>query len=121
MKKVAIILHAEPGTHDAMARALHSLLYAKELKAAGHEARLIFDGGGTRWIGELTKKENPMHELFESVRDSGAVYGVCGFCIGAFEGDVEEVRRAGLPVESGYMGHPSLAGLIDEGFQVITL
>ena len=31
MHKIAIILHAEPGTHDAMDSAAHALLYTKDL------------------------------------------------------------------------------------------
>lgn len=83
--------------------------------------RVIFDGGGTRWVTELLKEENPLSPLYRSVRESGAVSGVCEFCIGAFGGDVGEVKALGLPLLSEYMGHPSLLSLIREGYQVITL
>ncbi|MBI2411705.1 MAG: DsrE family protein [Deltaproteobacteria bacterium] len=120
-ERIAIILHAEPGTHDSLGRALHSLLYTKELNEKGFEARLIFDGGGTRWAGELSKEDHKLHELFESVKASGAIHGVCQFCVDAFGGSVDEVERAGLKVIGEYSGHPSVAGLIADGFKVITL
>lgn len=41
MAKIAIILHTEPGTHDAMGRAFHALLYTRELKDTGHDVHLI--------------------------------------------------------------------------------
>lgn len=121
MSKIAIILHAEPGTHDSMGRAAHALLYTKELKEAGHEAKLIFDGGGTRWVGELSKADNPLNPLFNSVKALGAITGVCEYCIGAFGGDKEETKKKGLPLAGDYMGHPSLVSFINGGYQVITL
>jgi hypothetical protein len=121
MKKIAIILHAEPGTHDAMGRAAHALLYTKELKEAGHDTRLVFDGGGTKWVGELEKGDNPLHPVYNAVKGSGAIKGVCQFCVGAFGGDLDNVKKTGLPITGEFMGHPSIAALIDEGYQVITL
>lgn len=121
MQKTAVILHAEPGTHDAMGRAAHALLYTKELREAGLEVKLIFDGGGTRWVAELSKEDNPLNSLYKSVNESGAIEGVCQYCIGAFGGDAEQVKKSGVTVLGEYMGHPSLSALIREGYQIITL
>ncbi len=121
MQKIAIILHAAPGTHDAMGRALHSLLYTKELIEAGHIAKLFFDGGGTKWVEVLSKPGHPLGHIFAEVKESGAISGVCQYCICAFEGNAEEVKAAGLPVTDEYMGHPSIAALVGEGYQIITL
>jgi hypothetical protein len=121
MQKIAIILHAEPGTHDAMGRALHAMLYTRELKEAGHDVRLLFDGGGTKWIEELSKGEHPLGPIFAEVKDSGAIAGVCQYCIGAFDGSEDTVKAAGLPISYEYMGHPSIATLVGEGFSIITL
>ncbi len=121
MINVAIILHAEPGTHDSMGRALHALLYTKELKEHGHDVLLIFDGGATKWIAEFKKPDNKLASLYNEIIDSNVVLGVCDYCIGAFGGDREEVKKGGIPVLDEYHGHPSLAKLIDQGFQVITL
>jgi len=121
MQKIAIILHAEPGTHDAMGRALHSMLYARELKEAGHDARLIFDGGGTKWIEELARGGHPLSPVYDEVKDIGAIAGVCEYCIRAFGVDEENVRAEGLAVCGEYMGHPSIAALAGEGFLIITL
>jgi len=32
----------------------------------------LFQGAGTRWIGELTKADHPAHELFEAIKDTVA-------------------------------------------------
>lgn len=99
----------------------HWVLYTKELNEKGFEARLIFDGGGTRWPGELVKEDHKLHGLFESVKASAAIRGVCQFCVGAFGGSVDEVERAGLKAIDEYSGHPSIAGLMADGYKIITL
>jgi len=33
---------------------------------------VLFQGAGTRWIGELTKADHPAHELFEAIKDTAA-------------------------------------------------
>ena len=121
MSKVAIILLAEPRSHDSWARAQHALLYTKELKEHGHDVVLIFDGGATKWIAEFKKTDNRLASLYNEVIDGDVVLGVCDYCLGAFGGDQEEVKKGGIPVLGEYDGHPSIAKLIDEGFQVITL
>ncbi len=121
MAKIAIILHAEPGTHDAMGRAFHALLYTRELKDIGHDVRLIFDGGGTRWIEEFSKPDNKFAELYNSLKASGVIAGVCDFCVPAFGGDKELIKKEGLPLSGEYNGHPSLSALISDGYQIITL
>lgn len=121
MAKIAIILHAEPGTHDSMGRAAHSLVYTKELKDAGHNVQLIFDGGGTGWIVELNKEDNILHPLFIQLRDQGLITGACNSCMGTFEVNKQMVKEAGVPAISEFMGHPSVARLIGQGYQIITL
>jgi hypothetical protein len=121
MSKIAIILHAEPGTHDALGRALHALLYAKELHEAGNHIQLIFDGGGTLWIEEFKKPDNKLAPLYQTLKSHGIITGVCDFCIDAFEGDKELVENEELPLVSDYNGHPSVAKLVSDGYQIITL
>lgn len=121
MSKIAIILHAEPGTHDSMGRALHALLYAKELKEHGHDVLLVFDGGATKWIEEFKKPDNKLAPLYNEIISGDVVLGVCDYCIGAFGGDKEQVKKEGIPFLNDYNGHPSLAKLIEQGFQIITL
>jgi len=120
MSKIAIILHAEPGTHDSLGRALHALLYSKELNEEGHEVKLIFDGGGTKWIEEFSK-EHKMTPLYQTLKSAGIISGVCDHCVTAFGVEKDLVRKEGLPLVSEYNGHPSIANLVSSGFQIITL
>ena len=57
-KKFAIILQAGKETHEGMARAVHALLYATELKERGYAVVLIFDGAGTEWADEFSNPDS---------------------------------------------------------------
>ena len=124
MAKVAIILQAGPGTHESHARMFHSLVYSKELHEKGHEVRLIFDGASTEW---LAKWGNPQEDddrqmggFMETLKNAGLVYNVCDFCAGAF-GVRDRLKTQNEPLVAEYMNHPSIADLISDGFQLVTL
>ncbi len=120
-KKVAIILLAEPGTHEALGRAVHALLYASELHEKGAEVKLVFDAGGTKFVEELAKEESVANPLFRSVEKLGIIDGVCDYCAGAFEADKEQIKSRNLKLISQYNGHPSIADYILNDYQVICL
>jgi hypothetical protein len=119
--KTLIILFAEPGRHESLGRALHALLYAKELKESKLEVKLIFDGGGTKWASDMVKPDNILNSLFTEVKEMGIIDGICDYCIGAFKADRTVIEDSYLPIAGEYDGHPSIAKYIKEGYQVITL
>lgn len=115
--KVAIIVLAGTETHEGLGRVVNALEAVKELKEAGADVRLIFDGAGTQWVGKLTRPEHKVNGLFSAVRAN--VSGVCGHCAGAF-GARTGAQEFKVPLLSEYDGHPSFRKLIAEGYQVIT-
>lgn len=119
--KVAIVLHAEPGPKESMGRALHSLLYTKELSEKGHDVKLVFDGGGTAWIREMSLEDHPLNPLYKEAKENGLIEGACKYCIGAFGGEVKDVEAEGLRVLGDFVEHPSIVSLMEDGYQVITL
>ncbi len=124
MAKVAIILLAGPGSHESHARMFHSMIYSKELKEKGHEVRLVFDGASTEWLAKWGDPQDAddrmMGGFFNQLKDAGLTYVVCDFCSGAFNVH-DKLTAQGEPLVAEYMNHPSVASLIDEGFQLITL
>ncbi len=83
---------------------------------------ILFQGAGTRWIGELNQKEHPAHDLFEAVKDH--VAGVSCGCVDVFGGK-EEAEKAGLDLITdnpvpGTPGLPSLRKLASEGSTILT-
>jgi hypothetical protein len=117
MPKAAIVVLADTETYGDLGRIANALTSAKEFKEAGDETTIVFDGAGTRWVGELSKPDHRLHEPFESVRDT--VAGACAYCASSF-GVKEEVEKTDIPLLEEYAGHPSLQRLVSRGYQVIT-
>lgn len=115
--KVAIIVLADSERHEGLGRVVNAMIAASEMSDAGDDVRLIFDGGGTVWPGELTKEDHPAHALWESVHD--VVAGACSYCADAFEAR-SGVEQAGVRMLEEYKRHPSFRSLLADGYQVIT-
>ena len=117
MTKVAIVVMADTETHGDLGRIANALTTTKEFREAGDEVTVIFDGAGTKWVGELTKSDHRLNGGFEEIRDS--VAGACAYCANAF-GVKYQVEKSGVPFLDEYDGHPSLQKLVSGGYQVIT-
>lgn len=116
MNKVLVLVLADTETKEALGRVVNALQTAKEFKDGGDELRLVFDGAGTRWIGELGAPEHKYHALFESVKDRA---GACSYCAGAF-GVKSAVERYDVSLLDEFDGHPSLRRAVSDGYQVIS-
>lgn len=118
--KILIVLQAGTETHEGRARALHSVLYARELIEAGATVRLVFDGAGTGWLARWRSEGgSPTRaaSFFADLVARGVAYEVCDYCAGAF--DVKnELVDAGETLTGTYMDHPSLAAHVGDGFVV---
>lgn len=121
--KAAILIHSDPktGTEEALGRVFNALSVAYDLKQTGHEARVLFLGTGTRWVAELTKPENPVHGLFDAVKDK--VEGVSRACADVF-GATDDVHNLGYDFVSDNAvpdttGLPSIAKLMADGYSVL--
>jgi len=120
--KFLILLQTGKETHEGSSRALHALLYAKELKEHGHEVVLIFDGAGTEWAYDWVNPDSTseLQPLFKELREKLGTWIICDYCAAAFK-----VKRGltvlNVPLTSEYEGHPSIAKWADEGYQIIVL
>jgi hypothetical protein len=117
MAKAAIVILADTESKEGLGRVANSLTAAKEFKEENHEVTVIFDGAGTRWVGELSDPEHKYNEHFESVKDE--IEGACAYCARAF-GVKEDVQESGVALMGEFEGYPSLAKLVTQGYQVIT-
>ncbi len=122
--KVTIAIFSDPknGSEEALGRVFNGLAAAYDFKQAGDEISVVFQGAGTRWIGELTKKDHPAHDLFEAVKDR--VAGVSCGCADVF-GASEEVEKSGFDLIKnnpipGTSGLSSFRKLISEGSTILT-
>ena len=122
--KVTIAIFSDPknGSEEALGRVFNGLAAAYDFKQGGDDVSVVFQGAGTRWIGELTKKDHPAHELFEAVKDQ--VAGVSCGCADVF-GGAEEAQKSGFDLITnnpipGTSGLTSFRTLISEGSTVLT-
>ena len=109
--KVTIIIFSDPKNgEEALGRVFNGLAAAYDFKQAGDDISVVFQGAGTRWIGELNQKQHPAHELFEAVKDR--VAGVSCGCAEVF-GGTEEAEKAGLDLikDNPIPGTPGMASL----------
>ena len=120
--KYAIILQAGKEHHEGTARAVHALLYARELKERGHEVVLIFDGAGTEWAEEFSNpdSQSKLKATYDELRKLGVVEVVCDFCANAFQVK-ERLAARQAPLIAEYAGHPSIAKWIEQGYALIVL
>jgi hypothetical protein len=58
MAKVGVVVLADTETAGDLGRVVNALITAREAKEAGDDVTVIFDGAGTKWVGELS---NPEH------------------------------------------------------------
>jgi len=121
--KIAIVVLSDPknGNEESAGRAFNALSAAYDLKTHGEEVTILFQGTGTRWIGELTRKDHPFHKLFESVKDK--VAGVSCACAEVF-GATDSVNQAGYSLVKdnlvpGTTGLPSVHKLAREGYTIL--
>jgi len=121
--KTAVIVYSDPknGSEESLGRVFNALAATYDFKQQGDEVTLLFQGAGTRWVGELSQKDHPAHELYESVRDK--VAGVSCGCAAVF-GATAEVEKQGLELIKdnavpGTTGLPSLRKLVTEGYTIL--
>ena len=122
--KTAIVILSDPksGSEESLGRLFNALAVAYDGKQRGDEVTILFQGTGSRWIGQLDNKEHPAHALFEEVKDH--VAGVSCGCADVF-GATEEVEKSGFDLITdnpvpGTPGLPSLQKLLADGYTILT-
>ncbi|MFB3922010.1 MAG: DsrE family protein [Terriglobia bacterium] len=122
--KAAIVVLSDPkaGTEEALGRVFNALAAAYDFKKRGTPVRVLFQGAGTRWAGELTKNDHPAHALYEEVKDTiEGVSSACAVVFGASEAartnGFDFIRDNAVP---GTAGLPSLGNLAADGYTVLT-
>lgn len=109
----ALVLAGTPGDGD-LGRVVNAFEMVKEFREADDEARLIFDGAGTKWIAELSK---PDHRYRRHEELKPHITGACGYCASAFKVR-EAVEAEHIALLEEFDRHPSIRKLMDGGFQV---
>ena len=114
--KVALLINStlEGAGQSAIYRAL---MGAQELRRAGDDVVIVFDGAGSTAAAEMAQPGHRFHALFTDVLP--AARGVCRFCAKSY-GVLDAVQAAELHLLEDDRGHSSLRALLLEGRQIIT-
>lgn len=122
--KAAIVVFSDPksGSEESLGRVFNALAAAYDFKQQGDDVRILFQGAGTRWVGELSKSDHPAHGLFEAVKDT--VAGVSCGCADVF-GATAEAEKSGFELLKenrvpNTTGLPSFRKLARDGYTVLT-
>ncbi|MDZ7733150.1 MAG: hypothetical protein U5R31_08540 [Acidimicrobiia bacterium] len=115
--KVAMVVLADDETHEGLGRVVNAMVATQEMLEAGDDVKLVFDGGGTVWPGQLSEDDHPAHGLWHSINE--AVHGACSYCADAFDA-TQSVHDAGVKLLDEYKRHPSFRSFLADGYQVIT-
>ena len=118
-KKFVFIIQAN---QQDVGKAVHGLLYGKELHDEGFEVAIVFDGAGTEWPSEFSKADHPFHPLYKQVMQSGIIQGGCQACSGFFDTQ-DDMKEAGVPAvgNDNIGGHLPFAQYVKDGYFPIVL
>ena len=117
MTKIAIVVFSDTDTMEAMGKVSNAFMLAMEAIEKGDDLKIIFEGAGTKWIGEMEKEDHKLHQVYSGLKDK--ITGACSFCANAF-GVKNEVEKAGITLLSDFKDHPSIRSLVVEGYQIIS-
>ncbi len=117
MAKIAIVVFSDTTSMEALGKISNAFVLANEAVENSDDLKFIFEGAGSKWIGELENEDHKLHSMYLGLKNQ--ITGVCKFCAEAF-GVKSEVEKAGLNLIDEYKNHPSLRNLIIDGYSVLT-
>lgn len=114
MKKIALFAF----NGDSMCF-IHVLLNAIDLKAKGHDVRIILEGSATKLVPSMAGEQSPLFRLYRQAKEQGLFEGACKACSTKLD-VVEAVEQEELPFLGDMSGHPSMSHYLEEGYEIIT-
>ncbi len=116
MAKLAIVVFSDTTSMEALGKISNAFVLANEAVENGDDLKFIFEGAGSKWIGELENEEHKLNSMYLGLKKQ--ITGVCSFCAEAF-GVKSQVEKAGVTLIDEYKNHPSLHNLVIEGYSVL--
>jgi hypothetical protein len=115
--KFAILVLAGTETHEGLGRIVNALEVAKEFHEAGDEVTLVFDGAGAQGLAAISAPDHKAHPLYTAMHSQ--ISGACSYCASAY-GVRTKLEKAEISLLSDYEDHPSVRGLVQQGYQILT-
>ena len=95
MIKIAIIVFSDTSTMEGLGKVSNAFMLAMESIEKGDDLKIIFEGAGAKWIGELEQEDHKLHDLYLMIKKH--ITGVCSFCADAF-GVKNQIIKSGIPL-----------------------
>ena len=96
---------------------VHALLNALDLHAAGHTAKIVFEGQSVTLPKMLAEENNA---LYARALKAGLVAGVCLACSKQL-GVYEDNERLGLTMLNHMSGHAGIRPYVEAGYDVVVM
>ncbi len=112
---------------DDACRQNHALMYALDLHARGHAARIVLEGPATRMVETLGAAESRTGDLLRRACAAGLVAGACARASSGCASDdparkvADRARDAGVRLLSDLDGHASIAPFVAEGYEIVVV
>lgn len=114
MKKIALLAYNGELTCFA-----HVMLYALDFDKKGYTVKVIIEGAATSLIGKLADPDAPFGKLYGELREKNLLSCICKACSQKM-GTLGEAEHQGLAIVGDMQGHPSIEGLVDDGYQIMS-
>ena len=98
---------------------IHVMLNALDLKARGHEVKVVIEGAAAGLVKDLPTAGSPMTDLYRRIQDEGLLDCVCQACAHQ-KGSLEAAKAQGLALCAEMSGHPAMGRYIEDGYTIIT-
>ena len=113
--KVAVVIY-EPIGSD-LSRVYRGLKTALELKQAGDDIVVLFDGSGVESLAVISDPGNKLHPLAVALHDN--ILGACKFCAASHK-VTDAIQGAGWPLLADHNGEASTRKLLVDGYQILS-
>lgn len=97
---------------------VHVLLNTLNMHERGHDIRIIMEGEATKLLPGLENEGTAFAKMWKQVKEKNLVEGVCKACSTQM-GTLSSAQNQGLPLLDDMSGHPSFAGFIAQGCEIL--
>jgi hypothetical protein len=116
MHRIAVVIYSKL-EGSGLSAVYRALMFVDELRRAGDDVALVFDGAGTMALAEVQRPGHDLHTTW--LKAAPALRGACRYCARSY-GVLDALAAAQVPLLGEDRGHASLRQLLLEGRQIVT-
>ncbi len=98
---------------------VHVLLNGIDLHDRGREGLIVLEGEALTLVSKMAEPGHMLNALYRKARALGILYAACRACSAKLKVE-QDIEKENIPFLGDMSGHPSMAGFIEKGYDVIT-